>query len=219
MSKDEWKLLWYGLLTALLMGLFLVPILMHDINFPKLAADAILAIIAGAVFLLYKYMERRKKSTNRQTYEVRKQERKKQVMGVLCESRPLLKTQRGLIVEIAFAGHFGDGFQGNLDANEMKTHVEKVVKNDRPIAVLFNLTNLHYEFGDAIGGAIAVPLLIIEKKSWIQACFVASGKTAQALQPFFNKNMIFSVAGFKMFPDHEQGLASLRERISGQGPD
>jgi len=138
-------------------------------------------------------------------------------MGVICESRPLLKTQRGLIVEIAFAGHFGDGSQGNLDANEMKAHVEKVVKNDRPIAVLFNLTNLHYEFGDAIG-AIAVPL-IIEKKSWIPACFVASGKTAQALQWFFNKNMIFSVAGFKMFPDHEQGLAFLRESIGAQGPD
>ena len=50
MSKDEWKLLWYGLLTALLMGLVLVPILMHNIHFPKLAAEAILAIIAGAVF-------------------------------------------------------------------------------------------------------------------------------------------------------------------------
>ena len=62
MSKDEWKLLWYGLLTALLMGLVLVPILMHDINFPKLAAEAILAIIAGAVFVVYRYIERRKKS-------------------------------------------------------------------------------------------------------------------------------------------------------------
>jgi len=60
MSKDEWKLLSYGLLTALLMGLVLAPILMHDIKFPKLAAEAILGVIAGAVFLLYKYLERRK---------------------------------------------------------------------------------------------------------------------------------------------------------------
>ncbi len=62
MSKDEWKLLRYGLLTALLMGLVLVPILIHDINFPRVAAEAILAVIAGAVFLLYRYLERRKKS-------------------------------------------------------------------------------------------------------------------------------------------------------------
>jgi hypothetical protein len=62
MTKDEWKLLGYGLLTAFLMGPVLVPILMHNINFPKVAAEAILAVIAGAVFLLYKYIERRKKS-------------------------------------------------------------------------------------------------------------------------------------------------------------
>jgi hypothetical protein len=133
-------------------------------------------------------------------------------MGVLCESRPLLRTEQGLIVEVAFAGRFGDGYQGNLDANEMKAHVEKVVKDDRPIAVLFDLTNLSYEFGDAIGG-IAFPL-IVERKSWIPACFVASGKTAQALEWFFKKNMIFGVAGFKLFPDHEQGIAFLSERIS-----
>jgi hypothetical protein len=60
MTKDEWKLLRYGLLTALLMGLILGTILWHDINFPKVAAEAILAAIAGVVFLLYRYIERRK---------------------------------------------------------------------------------------------------------------------------------------------------------------
>ncbi len=62
MNKDEWKLLRYGLLTALLMGLVLGLILVHNINFPKVGAEAILATIAGAVFLLYRYIERRKNS-------------------------------------------------------------------------------------------------------------------------------------------------------------
>ena len=44
------------------MALVLVPILIHNINFPKVAAEAILAAIAGTVFLLSKYMERRKSS-------------------------------------------------------------------------------------------------------------------------------------------------------------
>ncbi len=61
MTKDEWKLLGYGLLTAFLMGLVLVPILMHNMNVPKVAAEAILAVIAGAVFLLYRYIDGRKK--------------------------------------------------------------------------------------------------------------------------------------------------------------
>jgi hypothetical protein len=62
MTHDEWRLLGYGMLTAFLMALVLVPILLRDINFPKLAAKGILAAIALAVFLLSKYMERRKKS-------------------------------------------------------------------------------------------------------------------------------------------------------------
>jgi hypothetical protein len=61
MNKDEWRLFPYGPLTALLMGFVLVPILVHNINFPKVAAEAILAAIAGTVFLLYRYIERRKK--------------------------------------------------------------------------------------------------------------------------------------------------------------
>jgi len=51
------------MLTAILMALVLVPILIKDMNFPKLAAEGILGIIALAVFLLYKYMERRKNSS------------------------------------------------------------------------------------------------------------------------------------------------------------
>jgi hypothetical protein len=60
-NKDQWRLLGYGLLTASLMALFAVPILIYDKNFPKLAVEAILAAIAGAVYWLSRYMERRKK--------------------------------------------------------------------------------------------------------------------------------------------------------------
>jgi hypothetical protein len=62
MTHDEWRLLGYGLLTAFLMALVLVPILLHDKNFPRLAAEGVLGALALAVFLLSKYMERRAKS-------------------------------------------------------------------------------------------------------------------------------------------------------------
>jgi hypothetical protein len=45
-----------------LMALILVPILVHDRNFPKSAAEGILGAIALGVFLLSKYLEHRKKS-------------------------------------------------------------------------------------------------------------------------------------------------------------
>lgn len=61
MTHDEWRLLGYGTLTAVLMALVLVPILSHDRTFPKLAAEGILGAVALAVFALSKYMQRRKK--------------------------------------------------------------------------------------------------------------------------------------------------------------
>jgi hypothetical protein len=62
MTHDEWRLLRYGTLTAFLMALVLVPILLHNRNFPKLEAEGVLGAIALAIFLLSKYIERRKKS-------------------------------------------------------------------------------------------------------------------------------------------------------------
>ena len=62
MTHDEWRLLGYGLVTACLMVVVLLPILIYKPNFPKLGAEAILGAVAVAVFLLSKHMERRKKS-------------------------------------------------------------------------------------------------------------------------------------------------------------
>lgn len=62
MTHEEWRFLGYGMLTAFLMALVLVPFLRHNLNFPKVVAEGILGVIALAVFMLSKYMERRKKS-------------------------------------------------------------------------------------------------------------------------------------------------------------
>ena len=61
MTKDEWRLLGYGLLTATLMLLVLGPILLRDRNFPRSLAELILGAIAVAVFALSKFMERRRR--------------------------------------------------------------------------------------------------------------------------------------------------------------
>ena len=47
MTHDEWRLLGYGLLTAFLMALVLVPILLNDKNFSKLGAEGILGVLAS----------------------------------------------------------------------------------------------------------------------------------------------------------------------------
>jgi len=62
MSKDDWRLLGYGLLAALLISLALWPIFIYRIKFPKIVGELICAAIAGAVFLLSKYRAGRNKS-------------------------------------------------------------------------------------------------------------------------------------------------------------
>ena len=56
---DQGRLLGYGLLAAILMAVFLVPLFVYNIKVPRWAAETVLAAIAGAVFLLSKYKERR----------------------------------------------------------------------------------------------------------------------------------------------------------------
>jgi len=58
--EDQRRLLGYGLLAAVLMASFLVPLFLYRVSFPKWAAEAVLAAIAGGVFLLSKYLERRR---------------------------------------------------------------------------------------------------------------------------------------------------------------
>jgi hypothetical protein len=62
MTHDEWRLLGYGMLTAFLIALVLMPIFLHNINLPKSVGEGIVGAIALAVFLLSKYVEHRKKS-------------------------------------------------------------------------------------------------------------------------------------------------------------
>jgi hypothetical protein len=64
--EDQRRLLGYGLLAAVLMAVFLVPLFVYRVSLPKWAAEAVLAAIAGAVFLLSKCLEPAKVGTNHQ---------------------------------------------------------------------------------------------------------------------------------------------------------
>ena len=97
----------------------------------------------------------------------------------------------------------------------MTWYTANVVKTERPAAVLFNLTELGYECGDAIGG-FAYPLLNPDRGSFTPACVVAKGKTATALQWFFQPGVTFGLAGFKLFSDAAEGLEFLKNRL---GPE
>jgi hypothetical protein len=60
-NKDQWRLLGYGLLTAVLMALVVISMFSLNLNLPLWGGALILVVIGGAVFRLSKYMERRSK--------------------------------------------------------------------------------------------------------------------------------------------------------------
>jgi hypothetical protein len=132
-----------------------------------------------------------------------------------CAFRRLLETERGSVVEIAFRGRYPIGSDGNSHGSKMTAYTADVVKWERPATVLFNLTELRYEWGDAIGG-IALPFLDRDTSSFTPACVVAKGKTARALQWLFEDRIIFGLAGFKLFTEAEQGLRFLKKQLGVQ---
>jgi len=132
---------------------------------------------------------------------------------ISCDSRRLLETDRGLVVEVVFRGRYLLGSEGNPQAYQMKAFTSEVVSREHPIAVLFNMTDLRYQWGDAIG-SIAFPLLNVGTNSFKPACVVAKGRTARALEWFFTDRAIFGIAGFKLFSDSEQALRFLKNRIA-----
>lgn len=59
MTRDKWRLLWYGLLTVLFAQLVVLQILAFGKNFPLLARVGICDAIVLASFLLSKLIKRR----------------------------------------------------------------------------------------------------------------------------------------------------------------
>jgi hypothetical protein len=56
MTHDEWRLLRYGMFAAALVTLVLLPILVQDRTFPRLAGEAVIDAVVLATFLLSKYL-------------------------------------------------------------------------------------------------------------------------------------------------------------------
>ena len=101
----------------------------------------------------------------------------------------LEQTPRGSIVAISFSGQYPLGSLGNEHAREMRESLAKLVGETNPAAVLIYFTDFGYEWGDGICELI-LPLRTSSNTlrpgchfSARPFCFVATGKTADALTP------------------------------------
>lgn len=124
----------------------------------------------------------------------------------------LEETAHGRIIMIAFGGAYPLGSLGNEVASSMKKFVSEVVADENPAAVLFNLTRLDYEFGDAIMG-IVMPLIDAGRITR-PFCVHATGNTALSLAPLFRPPFMWSVLGVVSCDTRAAGIEILKKMLA-----
>ena len=107
--------------------------------------------------------------------------RKPKSEQIRVSSSACWETEQGRLLEICFEGTYPPGSLGNEHARKMIDFASKMIAAEKPGAVLYNLLQLNYSWGDTIVG-LARPLVDTEHNTILPACIYAEGSTAAALK-------------------------------------
>ena len=125
----------------------------------------------------------------------------------------ITRHKAGAVLAVAFAGKYPAGSGGNQCAAEMVSYLRSALTTTDAAAILFDLRNLEYTWGDAIGGLAWV----LQKQAGVfrPSAIVANGLTARALAPLVGPQCSFGVVGTKMFGSMPEAIDHL-ERVLAQ---
>jgi len=132
---------------------------------------------------------------------------------IAATSEQVAQHSAGPIVAVAFAGNYPPGSAGNDCASEMVSYLDSVLATTNAAAVLFDLRQLQYTSGDAIGG-LAAALLKDRTAHMRPSAIVASGRTARSLQPLLGPQFIFGIVGTRMFSTIPDALNHLKRVLA-----
>ena len=118
------------------------------------------------------------------------------------------------IIRCSFGGLSLLGSEGNPMAGEMKRLVAEAVQDLCPAAVVFDLSDLEYSWGDAIC-QIVVPLMR-KDGSFVPSAIVATGGTATALSPLLEPNFLLGLADSRLCPSCDEAVAYLGRELATQ---
>lgn len=124
-----------------------------------------------------------------------------------------VETSDHRIIIVRFAGTYPPGSAGNDFAREMVNYLRSVLSEVAAGGVVFDLTFLEYEWGDAIG-SLAFPLLRGDKPR--PAAIVAHGQTASALKPLLQEPCVLGVAGVALTESVEEAIALVESRCNSE---
>jgi hypothetical protein len=124
---------------------------------------------------------------------------------------------RGPVIVVRYGGVYASGSEGDSSAKAMFAFLQSVVAETRPAGVILDLTGLEYEWGDGIA---ALALALHEPgKGFRPAVFVATGRTAEAMQPLLAPSFLPGIAGMKLVHTREEAVALLNRALDGRQGD
>jgi len=126
-----------------------------------------------------------------------------------CESRILGPSSQGKILEIAFRGthELRHGW-------EMDHYIRKKLADHRPAAIVFNLLDYQYVFGNDVTGLFTASIDRDAKGFQMRpVCIVATGTTYTSLYNLFKSAKIIDALGIEFVSTVESALQRLTEKL------
>ena len=97
----------------------------------------------------------------------------------------------------------------------MTAAVENIIEHIRPAAIILDLTELKYEWGDAIGGIMGPIFQRQHAGTPLAACIIARGKTADGLRSLRNSasGSLFELTETEIFEELKDGHSYVESKV------
>ena len=132
-------------------------------------------------------------------------------MGTLsCKMRVLEKLRDGQILEISFRGTH-EWTHGQEMEGFLKT---ALVENPEPVAVVFNLLDYRYVYGNDVS-CFCTAAFDRTNKTIRPVAVVARGRTRDSLYNLYKSGKLLDVLGIEFVSTVNEGLELVRARVEG----
>jgi len=134
-------------------------------------------------------------------------------MGELVRGSRILGTSpKGKVLEITFRGT-----HEWTHGREMNEYIKENLAEHNPAAVVFNLLEYQYAFGDDVTGLFRASVDLLELKTpdarnFRPVCIIARGTTYASLYDYFKSSRILDAFRIDFVSTLESALERLRER-------
>src|SRR5262245_57345272 len=131
-------------------------------------------------------------------------------MSQLVSESRIVETVKGDVLEITF-----HGIHQWTHENEMNRYIEGKIAETLPAAILFNLLDYEYAFGNDVTGLFTASFYTTDGPRRIRpVCIVATRTTHKSLYKLFKSAHLLGVLDIGFAPSLEQGLQYVTARLS-----